>query len=69
MTTHLFKPLDMDRTTTRLADIESESNVAHHLIDYAGTPLDQLSQHRERRARGVDPVDRAEHGQLGVDAH
>ena len=40
VTTNLFKPLDMDRTTTRLADIENESNVAQpHLIDYAGNPL------------------------------
>ncbi|MGH6920751.1 MAG: serine hydrolase, partial [Geminicoccaceae bacterium] len=40
VTTTLFKPLDMDRTTTRLADIENHSNVAQpHLIDYAGNPL------------------------------
>jgi CubicO group peptidase (beta-lactamase class C family) len=40
LTTNLFKPLDMERTTTRLADIENESNVAQpHLIDYAGNPL------------------------------
>jgi CubicO group peptidase (beta-lactamase class C family) len=40
VTTNLFKPLGMDRTTTRLADIEHESNVAQpHLIDYAGNPL------------------------------
>jgi CubicO group peptidase (beta-lactamase class C family) len=38
--TTLFEPLDMDRTTTRLADIENQSNVARpHLIDYAGNPL------------------------------
>jgi CubicO group peptidase (beta-lactamase class C family) len=40
VTTALFKPLDMDRTTTRLADIENQPNVAQpHLIDYAGNPL------------------------------
>jgi hypothetical protein len=38
--TTLFEPLDMDRTTTRLEDIEDESNVARpHLLDYAGNPL------------------------------
>jgi CubicO group peptidase (beta-lactamase class C family) len=38
--TSLFELLDMDRTTTRLADIENESNVAQpHLLDYAGNPL------------------------------
>jgi CubicO group peptidase (beta-lactamase class C family) len=40
VTTTLFQPLGMDRTTTRLADIENESNVARpHLIDYAGNLL------------------------------
>lgn len=40
MTTELFEPLDMDRTTTRLADIENGSNAAQpHVIDYAGNPL------------------------------
>jgi CubicO group peptidase (beta-lactamase class C family) len=40
VTTTLFKPLGMDRTTTRLADIENEANVAQpHLIDYAGNLL------------------------------
>ena len=40
VTTTLFKPLDMERTTTRLADIANQSNVAQpHLIDYAGNPL------------------------------
>jgi len=40
VTTTLFKPLEMDRTTTRLADLENQSNVAQpHLIDYAGNPL------------------------------
>jgi CubicO group peptidase (beta-lactamase class C family) len=40
VTANLFKPLDMDRTTTRLADIENEANVAQpHLIDYAGNLL------------------------------
>ena len=38
--TNLFEPLDMDRTTTRLAEIENESNVAQpHLIDYQGNPF------------------------------
>jgi CubicO group peptidase (beta-lactamase class C family) len=40
VTTTLFKPLDMERTTTRLVDIENQPNVAQpHLIDYAGNPL------------------------------
>jgi CubicO group peptidase (beta-lactamase class C family) len=38
--TTLFEPLDMDRSTTRLADIENQPNVARpHLLDYAGNPL------------------------------
>ncbi len=71
VTTALFKPLSMERTTTRLAHIQNESNVAQpHLIDYAGESApDSLPQSREGRARGVDPVDRAEHGQLRADAH
>jgi len=35
-----FKPLQMDRTTTRLAKVETETNVARpHVIDYQGGPL------------------------------
>jgi CubicO group peptidase (beta-lactamase class C family) len=38
--TTLFKPLDMERTTTRLAAIENQPNVARpHLLDYAANPL------------------------------
>jgi CubicO group peptidase (beta-lactamase class C family) len=40
VTTTLFEPLDMDRTTTGLAGIENQSNVAQpHLIDYEGNPV------------------------------
>jgi CubicO group peptidase (beta-lactamase class C family) len=58
VTTTLFQPLGMDRTTTRLADIENESNVARpHLIDYAGNllpihyPTSRTSDPRGRSCR------------------
>ena len=40
VTEKFFKPLEMERTTTRLAGIDSTSNVARpHVIDYQGNPL------------------------------
>ena len=40
VTETFFNPLGMDRTTTRLAEAETESNLARpHVIDYQGDPL------------------------------
>ena len=40
LTTRLFGPLKMGRTTTRLAAVRNETSLARpHLIDYAGEPL------------------------------